>query len=315
MLELDMIKTDKGIFLTDNPRSYKSSRLLDLKVNGVKPEETYSKGWYYVDIDEVEKIEKKGSREKINVRYELNDPELESEKLPLVMLEEDFDNEASYASLYNYEYDLAEQKWGEIEYEINTLFEVEDYYFRPKAKYTGESKVSFSTKDVEINNANFKHQGLDKMLIPELMLHNYPCKIASKDLYNILRKFIKENIDHRYAKITSDYNFCFTVKKRRYDKDAFDLVTELESNILRDRRISSNTETTVFEMTSEEENHKRYPILPSIKANSEKELIEKIDNYLERVITHINEPLVECSHCDGRGYVNVQEKFDLREGK
>ena len=72
MLELDMIKTDKGIFITDNPSSYISSKLDNRKVNGIKPQETFSKGWYYVDIDEVEKIEKKGSREKINKRFELN---------------------------------------------------------------------------------------------------------------------------------------------------------------------------------------------------------------------------------------------------
>ncbi len=45
------------------------------------------------------------------------------------------------------------------------------------------------------------------------MLSSRPCKLTSKQMYDITRKYIKDNIDLSKAKITSDYKFCFAVKK------------------------------------------------------------------------------------------------------
>ena len=51
------------------------------------------------------------------------------------------------------------------------------------------------------------------MIIPDILIHNYPCEISSVDLYSVVRQYIKDNIDTKVAKITTDYNFCFEVKK------------------------------------------------------------------------------------------------------
>ncbi|MFK5882928.1 MAG: hypothetical protein QM489_01155 [Candidatus Izemoplasma sp.] len=41
-----------------------------------------------------------------------------------------------------------------------------------------------------------------------------PCEISSQDLYNIIRERVKQNINYENAAITSDYDFCFTVKRK-----------------------------------------------------------------------------------------------------
>jgi hypothetical protein len=55
---------------------------------------------------------------------------------------------------------------------------------------------------------------LERMLTPEFALHERPCSITSKQTYDIVRYYVKENIDPKQAEVTSDYDFCFTVKKK-----------------------------------------------------------------------------------------------------
>ncbi len=308
MLEIDLIKTDKGCFITDNPDRYRSSKIKDLYFDGEKPEETYVDKWFFIE-KYPKKVEEKLPSERINKRYKLKNPELQSCKLPSTIPYNELDNSDERFNLYSYEYDIREGGFQKVEFEINVIFEVEDYYFLPDINYKGLKRVSFSDREISIKNTDVKHQLLDKMIIPELLLHNYPCKISSKKLYQLVRHYIKENIDEKYAKITSDYAFCFTVKKKIYKHDTFDL-----DYLLEDRNVKSINKAdkyTVFEMTYSPKNYKGHTPIKPIHANSEKELKEKIDNYLKRVIEYINKPLIECDNCNGKGYINMKEKFDL----
>lgn len=44
-----------------------------------------------------------------------------------------------------------------------------------------------------------------------------------------------------------------------------------------------------------------YPQCPSFSGHTYKELLENIEQYLQKTITMINEPLVDCPHCKGTG--------------
>ena len=58
----------------------------------------------------------------------------------------------------------------------------------------------------------------------------------------------------------------------------------------------------------------RFPI-PEMCANSESELKEKVDKWLDGLIEIINKPLCQCPECRGTGYIGEIEKgkFDYRE--
>lgn len=68
-------------------------------------------------------------------------------------------------------------------------------------------------------------------------------------------------------------------------------------------------------MTYSPENYKGYSPIPEMYANSESELKEKVDKWLEGLIEIINKPLCQCPECRGTGYIGEIEKgkFDYRE--
>ena len=132
---------------------------------------------------------------------------------------------------------------------------------------------------------------------------NRPCKINTEDLYKIVREFVKTNINPKYARITSDYDFCFTVKKliplsetKAYQADI--------SRTKKQRWVTkyvNEREVTVFEMAPKAYQH--YTVIQPIEGNNYQDLEKNIDDYLTKLITYINEPLVDCPHCKGRGVI------------
>ncbi|MFW6016647.1 MAG: hypothetical protein ACOCRK_09425, partial [bacterium] len=113
MLEIDMIKTNEGCFITDNPDCYRSSKIEDLYFDGKKPEETYVDKWYFIE-SYPKKVEKKLPNKRINERCELKNPELKSDKLPLIISSYEELNDDDLRNLYSYKYDIKEGGLQEI---------------------------------------------------------------------------------------------------------------------------------------------------------------------------------------------------------
>jgi len=68
-------------------------------------------------------------------------------------------------------------------------------------------------------------------------------------------------------------------------------------------RLVSVREAKIFEMTHAESNYKGYTPIQGFEADNEAMLKEQIDNYLADLMDKINEPLVECPYCKGRGVI------------
>jgi hypothetical protein len=68
-------------------------------------------------------------------------------------------------------------------------------------------------------------------------------------------------------------------------------------------------------MTHEQEKYKGYSVIPEMFANSEAELKEKVDIWLEGLMEIINKPLCQCPHCQGTGYIDEikKEGFSYKE--
>ena len=162
----------------------------------------------------------------------------------------------------------------------------------------------------DLTNKDFKHQLIDKIMFPSILLHNTPCALTSEEVYKILRQYIKQHINYEVAEITSDYDFCFTVKKKIALSNPYSTQREIlkgNGRSYKNPKFKTNyigtRLTTIFEMTYSPKNYSGYTPIPSIVANTEDELKEKIDKLCEDTVSLINEPLVECEYCKGYGVI------------
>lgn len=323
-----VVKTDKGCFISDcfatsgYDYNYHKSVIEKLLFNGKSPTATYYPNWYYIEeYPSLIQIEKEGNI--INKRYELNDKSIATDKMPeTIPYEEKEDyNYDVIENLYSFKYDREPNYLEEYPCEIQTVCEVDNFTFPPQIEYTGIHKYNYSEVLYTIKNADVQHQMLDKMIFTVVLLHESPCKFTSKQMYDITRQYILEHIDNSVAKITSNYDFCFTVKK---------IIPLIEPETIRYQNIFARTkrernkihtsvkkyeEKEIFEMTYSPENYRGYSAIPEMCANSETELKEKVDTWLSGLIEIINKPLCQCPGCNGTGYVGEIEKgkFDYEE--
>lgn len=328
ILTILCVKTDKGCFISDCTATtgydynYHRTTLDKLLFDGKNPTGTYYPNWFYIE-NYPKTIQKEMSGDIINKRYELVDESLASEKMPKVIPYEEANNYNSnvIGSLYAYMYDQTPPYIKDVECDIQVVCEIEGYNFPPKFEYKAIERQSWSDGQYTIKNTNIHHQLLDKMIFPAVLLHERPCKLSSKQMYDITRQYILEHIDNSVAKITSNYDFCFTVKK---------LIPLIEPETIRYQNIFAKTkrerskihttvkkyiEKEIFEMTHDQRRYDNYSVIPEMCADNETELKEKVDTWLESLIEIINKPLCQCPHCQGTGYIDEVKKegFDYKE--
>ena len=315
------IKTNKGCFISDCKATsgydfdYHYTTLPGLFFDGEHPTETYCKNWYFIK-QYPNKIQQECQGAIINKRYELMDESLASDKMPKIIPYENVEdyNDNVIDSLYTYKYDSEPNFLEDVICDIQVICEIDDYNFPPRFEYNAVGNLNRYERQYTIKNADVEHQLLDKMIFPAILLSERPCKFTSKQMYDITRQYIIEHIDNSVARITSNYDFCFEVKK---------LIPLIEPETIKYQNIFANTkrernrihttikkydEKQIFEMTNEQNKYKGYSVIPEMCANSEAELKEKVDTWLESLIEIINKPLCQCPHCQGTGYLDKIEK-------
>lgn len=317
------IQTKDGVLLSEKlESSYSSGTSLGRYFfNGEKPTETFHKDWVKVTSTPI-KIEQTVSQKDINHRYELIDKEMESEKTPLVFMREDIaeydDDEYEWywkedfrhlRSLYRVVSDKQPDSMKGVEFEYEQIAEVDEIKSSEGFQYTVLSDPSWNHKGTtELTESSVHHQLIDKIIFPNILLMNKPSKLTSTQMFEIVRQHVKQNIDLKVAKITSDYKFCFTVKKVISISDPYEQKTEIMKQNGRpykspkyNRRFIRNREVEIFEMTHSQANYDGYTSIPAMIGENIEDLKEKVDKYCKQLIDVINKPLVDCSHCDGRG--------------
>lgn len=316
-----MVRTSTECYISDCFAScgydyqYHSGRLKDLYFDGEKPIPSFKMNWLVIKKFPTE-IKTKVSGHAINKRYEIIDPDIVSGKYPSVIMEDDFgkyrdeDGDFKYSALYNYKYDMSEPTFEDVEIEWDFLLDIDNFEKPPTIEFKGFSRRGWNDEVYKITNADVNHQGLDQILFPDILIHNRPCSFTSKQVYDITRQYIRENIDGRVAKITSDYDFCFTVKKLipMYEPK----VTQYQNLFARAKkernkihtRIQKFKECEIFEMTHDQKRYEGYSVIPAMFADNEQELKTKMQNWLDELIATINAPMIPCSHCHGTGFTD-----------
>lgn len=324
ILKLLVIKTPKKIYISEyiKPRSYRHNDLMNYYFDGQNPVLSFNKNWLIVDkIPTI--IERDKLQEKINIRYELVDSSMHNDKIPLVLKTEEVeetdddgyiqwkDKYSQLKSLYVKKWDLSEKIKESFDFDINIVLELEEDIIKSNNfSYKVIDKHSWQDiNEKKITDKNIEHQLLDKIIFPEILLHKKSSKIKSKDLYGIIRAYVKEHIDLRYAKITSDYDFCFTVQKVLSLAEPYNYISKpFDKRKKSKKKFVTNRMVKVFEMTHKERNYQGYTAIEDIVGKDQDDLKNKIDELLASIIYKINEPLVECKHCGGAGAVLESNK-------
>jgi hypothetical protein len=130
-----------------------------------------------------------------------------------------------------------------------------------------------------------------------------PCSISGKELYKIARNYINLYINGQYAKVTSNYDFCLTVEKVIHlaDREAYTIGAGTKRKPTTITKYRDTRSIVIFK--SSPEGYRGYPIQKGIEAKNQKELDEKVVEYLENLIKEINEPLEDCTCCKGKGVI------------
>lgn len=295
------IKVKNGIYISDNilgKGDYSfSSKISQYKFDNKHGEKSYAKDWVFIDkiptLVEINIPEKR-----INQRYELRDGFQEGELTPKTILynkvgEHDFD---SISGLYEYKFDLEPEIFQPVEFEINIIDSLDD--FKPMVQqYKIENSV------------------LDKIMFHPVLLATRPCKMSSEQSYAIIRGYIKKNINNRFAKITSDYDFCFTVEKiidfnepEEYQVDVNNInnYSKRKRKPKMETRYRVNRRVRIFEVAPKP--YQKYPVVQPFEGTSYENMMENVELYLGGLIQMINEPVVDCPNCNGMGVIISEEK-------
>ena len=298
--------------------------------NGKLPETTFSKEWFCIEPNATY-VQKKIPSRRINERYELKDLKFEINGYAAVLSTEEYndktddtlpDRDPMIGVLYEFKYDLSEETFEDVEVEFEYIFNYNGDLVEPSISFEGAQAYDTwmrAWKNTLYSSSAVQHQMIDKIVFPDILLHECPASFTSEQMYDITRNYIKSHINPDVAEITSDYDFCFEVKKKvkRITPEVYTYYnifarTKRERNRLQ-TSVKNYDKYTIFEMTHSPKNYEKYTPIPAMYADNDAELKEKVNTWLEYIISIINEPLCQCPQCEGVGYL-LQDKIAFTEG-
>ncbi|MFI2856885.1 hypothetical protein ACH6EH_07065 [Paenibacillus sp. JSM ZJ436] len=285
-IKLIAIQTKDKVYISDNVEnsSYFYTKIKSLIFDGVKPTNTYKNDWFEIACVPVV-IQQELPAEQINVRYELK-PAHYHTGLPRVLKHSDFDEDTgqyeSVYGLYERKFDLTEPKLENVAFELSVIAELEDF-------------------EVVRSDYQLQHSILDRITTHPILLTTKPCKLTRQESYEIVRKYVRQNIDPKWAKVTSDYDFCFSVSKEiSHEPISYQVNIEKRKPKYETRYNRSRT-VKAFEVAPKR--YDGYPVIEPFEGKNEDDLKKNIQIYLDELMQAINKPLVECVHCKGYGVI------------
>lgn len=331
--------TNKGLLVANAAFNYgtvRSNLSVNCLINDKPLELTHANHWYFIEGEsEILSYKEKKSDTNVLSHYRLKDADMEIEgKIPFSLNHEDVEeywdeddecsvwkNYASLRSLYEPVYTKVVGGYEEHPFEAEFKGEVVGDIDKPvETTFNVITEGIWGKKDEKpIKIESIAHYSeLDMILTPEFAIHLKPCYLTSKQTYDIVRTFVKDNIDPKQVIITSDYDFCFTVKKKVAIKPWVKSTELKKANGRSYRTPKFKTQTVdhkqveIFEMTHEQKGYQGYTIIKGFSGQSLEELVENIKLYLNDLITYINTPVVECDCCKGTGHI-ISNNFEMNK--
>lgn len=327
MINLIAYKTNIGLFL--KPESYFSTALNNCLINGRYPEKV-SNEWYKINETSITDFKRKQVASTKQTGWKLKSPKVPGisgvpETLAMQDLRECWDKDSEtkeftgdysgIAGLYEPVYEIQEESFVDEEFSLNITkeFHVENYSSPVSMKISQSGEGYSKPQEVDLTKITCWEE-IERLLTPEFLLHERPCKLTSTAMYRIVRQHVRQNINPLVCKITSDYDFCFTVKKTIEVKPYTARKEKFRANFksFNPPRFETNTvqskEVEVFKMShntaeSGSRPYKGYDAIPELQADNLQQLAEKLKVYLEELMQELNTPVYECKHCNGTGHI------------
>lgn len=223
----------------------------------------------------------------------------------------------SISRFYDLKTEMLEPFFEDVSVELDVLCSVSGYKMPPSF---GDHLTERGNKWYDLNDTPYviskngvAHNRIDRIMIPEPMLHETKAYILSNDLFEIIRQHIIKNIDSKVAKVTSNYDFVFSVSK------TVDLIDPYESMSIGDmlskkkksnKRMIKVTQKSfsIMSITPEKHKYNNCTVVPDLNAENEEKLQEKLKNVLDRITAFVNTPIRQCPHCRGSGYLEEDTK-------
>lgn len=322
-IKLKGYKSNLGMFLQLHSNSFMSCSylLIDKKPMNEYPE---YKGYFLVPLNcSIEKILKKPALVK---EYKLKDcyQELSLPKVidaSLVKREWDDEKELTVftCSVSGVTSEMISVVYQEVLAEpteeivpVDVDFDVKEIYIenldRPeetKVKLTETDHFKHKVQELDLSKCVYYHE-LEELLTPEFLMHKKPCVLPSKTFYNIVRNYIKSNYDPKHFRISSDYDFCFTVNKlvavKPYQKEFTDYFARGKKSKKVLKTVDCK-EVKVLNITNKVDNYKDHDCLPDLHGDSLKDMKERLEEFLSNLMTELKSEVQECEHCKGLGHI------------
>ena len=271
------------VYIQQYDGKYSGATIYGMLFDGKQPKETSKSGWYKLDKIPT-KLEIKNSSIKKNKRYELKEGYSPSDLMPMVILYDDYDDDKyeNISGCYKYLYDEVDGGTSIVEFEINKIYTREDFDF-VKNEYGAQSSL------------------LTQIEYPSELYQEFPCKLNRSQMMEILRTHVKNNIDRKYAEITSDYKFHFEVKKKISLSNPYNIMVDSNNSFSNRRRkpkwveriISQKSETILSLTDGSSSNSYDAELTPEIVGKNYEDLKENLNKYLNDIMEMINVPYFE----------------------
>lgn len=339
--KIEAYKTNLGLFINVTSGYTISEKV---KINGrpgsdfertnVQKNSYSSTHWHFLEgIDEITSFEVLRPGKDVLTGYILKISSIATDEIPLELsleeVEQYYDESSEqyewksfsdYRALYKPVLIRTEDIWEPEEVEFKLLRTVTiDSYDSPakmeiKQDFTGTWVDNVKLTDL---SSIVTYDDLEHLLTPEFLLHERPCRLSSSQVYGIIRHHVKNHIESKYAVVTSDYDFCFTVKRKIAIKP---ITTRYEIKKANGRSyappkfkasVKQFTEVEIFEMTPADKKYSGYTPISGWEADNLQGMKLQIETYLTALMDEINKPVVECDCCNGTGH--IVEKISTNE--
>lgn len=329
-MKINYIKYDNGLIL-------KISN--DFLINGKNLEPSFNSGWMFLPEEtEIKTVQKIKPSKSTNFRYELIDKSFErGNDVPFSIKVEDnkylFYSDEAYewvfrdeykhlSSLYKLKFDKIEESYEDIiDFEIVLIATISSNFGKTEFKVKYYSELYNGGANIKyLSNSLIKTDYVSSIVFPDVMKDNLPCSIDGNVMYKIVRAYVKQNIDPKYASITSDYDFCFVVEKKLNLFEIEEYTVDVNNSIFNKRkrkpkfekRYRKDRRVICFEMTPPSKKYEHYTPMGGVCGTDYKDLEKNILEKCEEIITIINEPLCDCPFCKGQGVVTESESNKIK---
>ena len=323
-VKFKVIEFNNGCFIANAESDVYVSHnncVANLFFDGIKAVASCKKDWYKLDkVPTI--ISQQGYAKTINHRYELK--ETVTFDLPKSYSRDEFaynDSEDGWIarpefedvfSLYKEVHDVEPAQLEEVKFHLEVIAKYNCDLVEPNdtSSFSYAALLPHVAQTVKVTDKSVEYVLINELTTPDMFIDNTPCCLNAEHTYGIIRSYIKQHIDGKWATLT-DYDFCLRVTKniRLENTETYHVLETILGKSKRKpktlTKYRDKRDVIVFECCPKP--YEKYTIVTPFRGNSLQDLKDNIDTYLTNLITEINKPLIDCPHCKGLGVVDFVE--------